>query len=102
MVITHLKKSWQWICATKMKSDGSKSLIEAADDIQNKGATRALYADADFRAFSQGDLPVADYCRLYKRKAEDLRDLGEPGSDTMKEFHYSMNSELQGEYIYIG
>ena len=36
-------------------------------------ATRALYADADFRAFSQGDLPVAEYCRLYKRKAEDLR-----------------------------
>ena len=27
-------------------------------------ATRALYADADFRAFSQGDLPVAEYCRL--------------------------------------
>jgi len=44
-------------------------------------ATRALYADADFRAFSQGDLPVAEYCRLYKRKAEDLRDLGEPISD---------------------
>ncbi|XP_039805046.1 uncharacterized protein LOC120669341 [Panicum virgatum] len=44
-------------------------------------ATRALYADADFRAFSQGDLPVADYCRLYKRKAENLRDLGEPVSD---------------------
>jgi len=36
-------------------------------------ATRALYADADFRAFSQGDLPVAEYGRLYKRKAEDLR-----------------------------
>jgi len=44
-------------------------------------ATRALYADADFRNFCQGDLSVADYCRLYKRKAEDLRDLGEPVSD---------------------
>ena len=43
--------------------------------------TRALYADADFRNFCQGDLSVADYCRLYKRKAEDLRDLGEPVSD---------------------
>jgi hypothetical protein len=44
-------------------------------------ATRALYADADFRTFCQGDLNVADYCRLYKRKAQDLRDLGEPVSD---------------------
>jgi hypothetical protein len=44
-------------------------------------ATRALYADADFRTFSQGDLSVVDYCRQYKRKAQDLRDLGEPVSD---------------------
>jgi hypothetical protein len=44
-------------------------------------ATRALYADTDFRTFSQDDLSVADYCRLYKRKAQDLRDLGEPVSD---------------------
>jgi hypothetical protein len=36
-------------------------------------ATRALYADADFRNFSQGDLSVTNYCRLYKRKAQDLR-----------------------------
>ena len=27
-------------------------------------ATCALYADADFRAFSQGDLPVVEYCCL--------------------------------------
>jgi hypothetical protein len=44
-------------------------------------ATRALYADADFRTFSQGDLSVVDYCRQYKHKAQDLRDLGEPISD---------------------
>ncbi|WVZ89259.1 hypothetical protein U9M48_035685 [Paspalum notatum var. saurae] len=43
--------------------------------------TRALYADQEFRAFSQGDLPVAEYCRRYKKLAEDLRDLGEPVSD---------------------
>jgi hypothetical protein len=45
-------------------------------------ATRALYANADFRTFCQGDLPIVDYCRLYKRKAEDLRDLGEQISDS--------------------
>jgi hypothetical protein len=44
-------------------------------------ATCALYADADFRTFSQGDLSVIDYCRQYKRKARDLCDLREPVSD---------------------
>ena len=43
--------------------------------------TRALYADQEFRSFSQGDIPVAKYCRRYKKLAEDLRDLGEPVSD---------------------
>ncbi|XP_025791834.1 uncharacterized protein LOC112873017 [Panicum hallii] len=42
--------------------------------------TQALYADQEFRSFSQGDLPVAEYCRCYKKLAEDLRDLGEPVS----------------------
>jgi hypothetical protein len=41
---------------------------------------RALYADQEFRSFSQGDLPVAEYCHRYKKLAEDLHDLGEPVS----------------------
>ena len=40
--------------------------------------TRALYTDQEFRAFSQGDLSIVDYCRRFKRMAEDLRDLGQP------------------------
>ena len=43
--------------------------------------TRALYADQEFRAFSQGDLSVIDYCCRFKRMAEDLRDLGQPISE---------------------
>jgi hypothetical protein len=43
--------------------------------------TRALYADQEFRAFSQGDLSIIDYCRRFKRMAEDLRDLGQPISE---------------------
>ncbi|KAG8100811.1 hypothetical protein GUJ93_ZPchr0013g34688 [Zizania palustris] len=42
--------------------------------------TRALFADQEFRS-SQGELSVSEYCRRYKRMAEDLRDLGEPISD---------------------
>lgn len=44
-------------------------------------ATRALFADQEFRSFSQGDLTVSEYCWRYKRMAEDLRDLGEPIPD---------------------
>jgi len=40
--------------------------------------TCALYADQEFRTFSQGDLSIIDYCRRFKRMAEDLRDLGQP------------------------
>jgi len=35
----------------------------------------------EFRIFSQGDLSVDDYCRQFKRKADDLRDLGQPISE---------------------
>jgi hypothetical protein len=44
-------------------------------------ATHALYADADFRTFCQGDLSVADYYWQYKCMAQDLRDLGQLVSD---------------------
>jgi hypothetical protein len=43
--------------------------------------TRALYADQEFHSFSQGDLPITEYCRRYKKLVEDLRDLGKPVSD---------------------
>jgi hypothetical protein len=42
---------------------------------------RTLYAYQAFRSFTQGDLSAAEYCRRYKKLAEDLRDLGEPVSD---------------------
>jgi len=50
--------------------------------------TRALYADQEFRAFSQGDLSVVDYCRRFKRMAEDLRDLGQPISEDTRPQHH--------------
>jgi len=42
---------------------------------------RALYLDAAFRDFSQGDLSINDYCSQFKKKAEKLRDLGEHITD---------------------
>lgn len=43
--------------------------------------TRALYLDAEFRNFAQGDLSISDYCRKLKSMADALGDLGEPVLD---------------------
>ncbi|XP_062233910.1 uncharacterized protein LOC133931113 [Phragmites australis] len=43
--------------------------------------TRALYIDAEFRTFCQGDLSISDYCSKMKNMADALGDLGEPVLD---------------------
>ncbi|XP_039827203.1 uncharacterized protein LOC120688922 [Panicum virgatum] len=43
--------------------------------------TRALYLDAQFRDFNQGDLTITDYYRRLKRMTDDLGDLGEMVTD---------------------
>ncbi|XP_039827512.1 uncharacterized protein LOC120689272 [Panicum virgatum] len=43
--------------------------------------TRALYLDAEFRGFSQGDLSITDYCRHLQQMVTDLGALSEVVSD---------------------
>jgi hypothetical protein len=43
--------------------------------------TWALFLDAEFRNFRQGDLSISDYCRKFKGMADALGDLGEPVHD---------------------
>jgi hypothetical protein len=43
--------------------------------------TRALYLDAEFHGFSQGDLSITDYGRRLQRMAADLGALSEVVSD---------------------
>ena len=43
--------------------------------------TRALYLDAQFCNFVQGDLSITDYCKRFKQMADTLGDLGEDVSD---------------------
>jgi hypothetical protein len=43
--------------------------------------TRALHLDAKFRAFAQGHLSITDYCKQFKKMADDLADLGEHVTD---------------------
>ena len=43
--------------------------------------TRTLLLDVEFHSFAQGDLSVTDYCRRFKRMADQLADLGAPVLD---------------------
>jgi len=43
--------------------------------------TRAIYLDAEFRNFYQGDLPVLEYCSRMKVMADRLAGLGAPVND---------------------
>ena len=43
--------------------------------------TRTILLDVEFHGFSQGDLSIADYCRRFKKMADQLDDLGSPVSD---------------------
>ncbi|XP_066365143.1 uncharacterized protein [Miscanthus floridulus] len=43
--------------------------------------TRALYLDAKFWNFVQGDMSITDYCREFKHMADMLGDLGEVVTD---------------------
>ncbi|XP_039784386.1 uncharacterized protein LOC120651088 [Panicum virgatum] len=61
--------------------DASARVIWLESQFLGNRTTRALYVDQEFRAFTQGDLSVVDYCRRFKRMAEDLCDLGQPVSD---------------------
>jgi hypothetical protein len=94
-------QSPDWVCMDCVVRTWLNSSItdDLADVVSERGATartiwlaiesqflgnrttRALFADQEFRNFSQGDLSASEYCRRYKCMAEDLRDLGEHISD---------------------
>jgi hypothetical protein len=90
---------------TVSKHRASARDIWLANESQFLGnqATRALYADADFRTFSQGELSITEYCRLYKRKAQDLRDSASRSLTTLSSstsFAASMNDSKPSGFIF--
>lgn len=58
-----------------------RAWLSLEDQFLGNKETRALYLDAEFRNFTQGDLNVSDYCRRLKAMADALGDLGEPVQD---------------------
>lgn len=51
------------------------------DLFQNNKESRALYLEAEFKNFVQGDLSVSDYCRKMKTFADALADVDQPVTD---------------------
>ncbi|XBI36000.1 hypothetical protein VPH35_121592 [Triticum aestivum] len=48
---------------------------------------RAVYVDAEYHALVQGDLTVMQYCTKLKSFTDQLRDLGQPVTETRQVFH---------------
>nr|XP_045083600.1 uncharacterized protein LOC120962851 [Aegilops tauschii subsp. strangulata]XP_045083601.1 uncharacterized protein LOC120962851 [Aegilops tauschii subsp. strangulata]XP_045083602.1 uncharacterized protein LOC120962851 [Aegilops tauschii subsp. strangulata]XP_045083603.1 uncharacterized protein LOC120962851 [Aegilops tauschii subsp. strangulata]XP_045083604.1 uncharacterized protein LOC120962851 [Aegilops tauschii subsp. strangulata]XP_045083605.1 uncharacterized protein LOC120962851 [Aegilop len=48
---------------------------------------RAVYVDAEYHAAVQGDMSVMQYCTKLKNFTDQLRDLGQPVTDTRQVFH---------------
>lgn len=49
--------------------------------------SRAVYVDAEYHALVQGDLSIMQYCTRLKTFADQLRDLGQPVSETQQLFN---------------
>ncbi|CAN6164739.1 unnamed protein product [Urochloa humidicola] len=58
--------------------------------------TRAVYRNAEFRSFLQGDLPVFTYCTRMKTMADRLGDLGSPitNADLIQNIICGLNPRL--------
>ena len=82
-------KSWLYSTVTTDLSDAVidhratayEAWIAIEDHFLGNKKTRALHLDAKFRAFAKGDLSVTDYCKHFKKMADDLADLGEHVTD---------------------
>ncbi|XP_020196749.1 uncharacterized protein [Aegilops tauschii subsp. strangulata] len=49
--------------------------------------SRAVYVDAEYHAVVQGEMSIMQYCTKLKLFADQLRDLGQPVTETRQVFH---------------
>nr|XP_020181751.1 uncharacterized protein LOC109767407 [Aegilops tauschii subsp. strangulata] len=74
--------------AVMQSEDTALTVWRAVDDIfRNNQLARAVYIDAEYHAVVQGDMTVMQYCTRLKSFADQLRDLGQPVTDTRQVFH---------------
>ena len=63
------------------RASAREAWLAIEDHFLGNQETRALHLDAKFRAFAQGDLSITEYCKRFKKMADDLADLNEHVTD---------------------
>ena len=63
------------------RASAREAWLAIEDHFLGNQETRALHLDAKFRAFAQGDLYITEYCKRFKKMADDLADLNEHVTD---------------------
>ncbi|XP_073363174.1 uncharacterized protein [Aegilops tauschii subsp. strangulata] len=74
--------------AIMQPEDTALTVWTAVDGIfRDNHLARAVYVDAEYHALVQGDLTVMQYCTKLKSFTDQLRDLGQPVTETRQIFH---------------
>ncbi|XBI13278.1 hypothetical protein VPH35_140030 [Triticum aestivum] len=85
--------------AVMSDEDTALTVWTAIDGIfRDNQLARAVYIDVEYHAVVQGDMPVMQYCTKLKMYADQLRDLGQPVSESRQVFHLlrGLNSRYHG------
>uniref|UniRef100_A0A453N022 Retrotransposon gag domain-containing protein n=1 Tax=Aegilops tauschii subsp. strangulata TaxID=200361 RepID=A0A453N022_AEGTS len=70
------------------EEDTALSVWTSIDGIfRDNQLARAVYIDAEYHAVVQGDLTIMQYCTKLKTYTDQLRDLGQPVTETRQVFH---------------
>ncbi|XP_044950642.1 uncharacterized protein LOC123400991 [Hordeum vulgare subsp. vulgare] len=74
--------------AVMQPEDTTLAVWLAVDELfRNNQLARAVYIDAEYHAVVQGDLTVMQYCTKLKTFVDQLRDLGQPVTESRQVFH---------------
>ncbi|VAH54235.1 unnamed protein product [Triticum turgidum subsp. durum] len=74
--------------AVMQPEDTALTVWTAVDGIfRDNHLARAVYVDAEYHVLVQGDLTVMQYCTKLKSFTDQLRDLGQPVTETRQVFH---------------
>nr|XP_020154350.1 uncharacterized protein LOC109739694 [Aegilops tauschii subsp. strangulata] len=74
--------------AVMQEEDTALSVWTSIDGVfRDNQLARAVYIDAEYHAVVQGDLTIMQYCTKLKTYTDQLRDLGQPVTETRQVFH---------------
>jgi hypothetical protein len=95
IMIDHAVAHWLYITISSelldvvMQPDDTAVAVwtAIADIFRDNHLSRAVYIDAEYHAVVQGELSIMQYCTRLKSFADQLRDLGQPVTETQQVFN---------------